>query len=79
MVVAGLNELFPLAGRLVRPLIDTLCASVVVQLKLAGWPAVIALGVAEKLSTVGGPGDAGFTLTVTFADAVPPVPVAVKV
>jgi len=77
--VVGLPALFPLAGRLGPPLIDTLSAPVVVQLRLADSPAVIVVGVAEKLSTVGGPGGAGLTRTVTFADAVPPVPVAVKV
>ncbi len=77
--MVGLTELLPLAGRLVPPLIDTLSASVVVQFNVADSLAVIVVGVAEKLSTVGGPGGAGLTVTVTFADVVPPVPVAVSV
>ncbi len=78
MVVVGLTEVLPPAGRLGPPLIDTLPASVVVQLSVADPPAVIEVGVAEKLSTVGSSGDAGLTVTVTFADAVPHVPVAVS-
>ncbi len=58
--------------------IETLSASVVVQLKVAESPAAIEFGVAEKLSTVGGPGDAGSTVTVTFANYSPPEPVAAR-
>ena len=42
-------------------------------------PAVIVVGTAEKLSTLGGPGGAGFTVTVTPELAVPPAPVATSV
>ena len=76
MVVVGLTELLPSAGRLTPPLIDTLSASVVVQLNVADPPAVIEVGVAAKLSTVGDP---GLTVTVTLAVAVPPGPVAIRV
>ncbi len=77
MVVVGLTELLPPAGRLGPPLIDTLAASVVVQLNVADSPAVIEAGEAVKLSTVGAAG-AGLTVTVRLAVAVPPVPVAVR-
>ena len=79
MVVVGLTELLPSAGRLGPPLIDTLAASVVVQLNVADPPAVIAVGVAAKLSTVGAAGGAGLTVTVRLAVAVPPVPVPLKI
>ena len=79
VVVAGLTEVFPSAGRLAPPLIDTLSASVVVQLKVVGSPAVIVVGAAVKLSTLGGGVGAGLTVTVTLEDAVPPAPVAVSV
>ena len=78
MVVVGLTELLPLAGRLAPPLIDTLAASVVVQLNVAVPPAGIEVGAAEKLSTVGAAGGAGLTVTVALAVAVPPAPVAVR-
>ena len=79
MVVVGLTELPPSAGRLAPPLIDTLSALVVVQLKVAVSPTVIVAVVVEKLSTLGGTGT-GSTVTVTFEVAgVPPAPVAVSV
>ena len=65
---AGISAPTPLS-------IVTLVAPAVVQLKMAIPPAAIEVGVAEKLSTVGG---AGLTVTVTKAVAVPPAPVAVR-
>ncbi len=76
MVVVGLTELLPSAGRPAPPLIDTLVASVVVQLNVADPPAVIEVGAAEKPSTVGG---AGLTVMVTFAEDAPPGPMAVRI
>ena len=78
VVVVGLTELLPLAARLAPPLIDTLSASVVVQLKVDNPPAATVVGEAIKVSTVGNPGGAGLTVTVTLEVAVPPVPVAVR-
>ena len=60
-------------------MIDTLSASVVVQLRIDDSPTVIVDGVPEKLSTVGVAGGAEFTVTVTLALAVPPAPVATSV
>ena len=53
MVVVGLTVLSPSTGKLAPPLIDMLSASVVNQLKVASSPAVIVVGAAEKLSTLG--------------------------
>ena len=64
VVAVGLTVLLPSAGRLVPPLIETLSASVVVQVRMADWPTVIVVGVAVKLFTVGGPGAAGFTVKI---------------
>ena len=73
--------LLPSAGKPVpTPLsIETLSAPVVVQLKLAKPPAVIEVGVAEKLSTLGAAGVPTLTVAVTVDVAVPPGPVAVRV
>ena len=60
------------------PLIETEVAFAVVQLSTDVWPAVIVGGVAAKETTVGG-GKAALTVTVAFALAVPPGPIAVKV
>ena len=79
VVVFGLTVLLPSASRLAPPLIDTLSASVVVQVRVAVSPDVIVVGAAEKLSTVGGGVGTGLTVTVTLALAVPPAPVAVSV
>ncbi len=79
MVVVGLTVMLPSRGRFDPPLITTLSAPVVVQFRMADPPAVIEVGVAEKLSTVGSPGDAGLTVTVTFADDAPPGPIAVRI
>ncbi len=79
MVVVGLTEMLPSRGRLGPALITTLSALVVVQLKVTDSPAVIGVGVAEKLSTVGGPGGAGLTVTVTNACDAPDGPMAVRI
>ncbi len=70
MVVVGLTGLLPSAGRLVPPSIDTLSAPVVVQVNVAVSPTVMAVGAAEKLSTVGG----GGTVTVMDWDTEFPTP-----
>ena len=70
--------LFPSAGKPATLLIDTLSALVVIHVRVAISPAVIADGTAEKLSTVGGSSAAGLTVTATLQVAVPPGPVAVS-
>ncbi len=76
MVAAGLTEALPSAGRLAPPSIDTFPALLVVQVKVADSPTVIVAVAVEKLSTLGGAGGAGLTVTVTLEVAVPPVPSA---
>ncbi len=79
-MVPGVTGALPLgASHVPTPLsIDTLVALVVVHVRVEVAPTVIVDGTAEKLSTVGGPGGAGLTVTVTPEVAVPPAPVAVK-
>ena len=83
VVVVGLTDMLPSAANPVpTPLsIDTpfMSASVVVQVSVAEFPAVMVVGDAEKLSTVGAVGGAGLTVTVTLELAVPPGAVAVSV
>ena len=50
MLVVGLTEMLPSGSRLAPPLIDTLSAPVVSQLRVVDSPAVIKVGVAAKLS-----------------------------
>ena len=59
MSVVGLTELLPSAGRLAPPLIDTLVALVVFQVRLEDPPTVIEDGVALKLSMLTGSGAGG--------------------
>ena len=49
------------------------------QVSVAESPDVIEVGSEEKLSTVGGSGGAGLTVTVTLELALPPGPVAISV
>ncbi len=79
MVVVGLTELLPPRGRMGPPLIDTLSALVVVHVRVEVSLTVIMDGTAEKLSTVGGPGGAGLTVTVTNACAATAGPMAVRI
>ena len=51
VVVMGLTELVPSAGKLVPPFKDTMSAPVVVQLKLADSPAVIVVELPVGSST----------------------------
>ncbi len=60
------------------PLIDTLLALVVVQLKVVDDPSSMVVSAAAKVSTVGTGGGTGLTVIVTLPFAVPLAPVAVN-
>jgi hypothetical protein len=57
----------------------TVVAFVVVQVNVAGWLAVIVVGVALIVAVGAGGGVLAFTVNVALAVAVPPGPVAVIV
>jgi hypothetical protein len=81
VVLVGATLAEPDTGRaaaLTLGLMLTEVASVLVQVSVAVWPLLIAVGVAANVTVGGGPAG-GATVIVTANDAVPPAPVAVIV
>ncbi len=79
MVTVGATTTLSSAARPVpTPLIDTLLALVVVQLKVVDDPSSMVVSAAAKVSTVGTGGGTGLTVIVTLPFAVPLAPVAVN-